>query len=239
VSTLLNDSGFSSGGLIEDANRCTTTKSRVLASNHQLIRLDREDVQPVDSAIEKVVLNYVSKKINSVDLILISDYNKGLLTNTLLSQIFDLCQKAGKKTLVDPKGHDFSKYKGAALIKPNKKEASQATGVIIKDKESLKNACTKIQQITGCESVVVTLSDEGIAMYSNNELQVIPTKALSVIDVTGAGDTVLASLGVAIASGNSLKSACDFANHAAAIVVSKVGSAVATLEEINKTTINL
>ena len=105
---------------------------------------------------------------------------------------------------------------------------------MITDEESLLVACKKIQEITGCDSVIITMSEDGIAMFDNDQLTVIPTKALDVVDVTGAGDTVLASLGLAIASGNTLYNACDFANHAAAVVVSKVGSATATLDEVKQ-----
>jgi rfaE bifunctional protein kinase chain/domain len=120
------------------------------------------------------------------------------------------------------------------IIKPNKKETTIATGILINDKASLKKACIKIKELTGCDDVIVTMSEEGMAFYSGAELNVSPTKVLAVIDVTGAGDTVLASLGVALASGNSLKYACEFANRAAAVVVSKVGSAIASFKEIEE-----
>ena len=224
---------ISGNGIIKDPARCTTMKSRVLATNHQLIRLDRENVQPLNGEKEREILNYLEKAIRNYDMVLISDYNKGLLTTSLLKEILTICRNENIQSMVDPKGHDFSKYFGVNIIKPNKKEAALATGIAITDIDSLKNACRKIKDITGCTSVVITMSEEGMASYSNDELHIIPTKGLEVIDVTGAGDTVLASLGVSIASGNSLLEACDFANHAAAIVVSKVGSATVTLEEIN------
>lgn len=220
--------------LIGDKARCTTIKSRVLVSNHQMIRLDREITDPVNNDIADRLLSIVKNKISNYDIVLLSDYNKGLLTGYLLKQIFNICKSAGVRTIVDPKGLDFEKYWGVNVIKPNKKEAMAATGIVIKDKETLEAACKKIKQITGCDDVVITMSEDGIASYSDGKLEVIATKALGVIDVTGAGDTVLASLGVALAEGNNLHNSCDFANHAAAIVVSKVGSATATLHEINE-----
>ncbi|RYY08308.1 MAG: hypothetical protein EOP43_00310 [Sphingobacteriaceae bacterium] len=179
------------------------------------------------------MIDVIKTEVKNYDLVLISDYSKGLLSAYFLTAIFNICSQAGIKTIIDPKGTDYSKYKGGNVIKPNKKEAMQASGILITDLESLTAACKKIKDVTGCDDVVVTMSEEGIALYSEDALTVIPTKALSVIDVTGAGDTVLASLGLAIALGASLKEACDFANHAAAVVVSKVGSATATLEEVN------
>jgi rfaE bifunctional protein kinase chain/domain len=225
---------ISGDGILKDAGRCTIMKSRVMVANHQLIRLDKEIAKPISHQKEQEVLAYLKKHIKNHDIVLISDYNKGLLTPALLNGIFTLCREHGIQTIVDPKGVDFAKYKGANTIKPNRKEAVAASGINITDKDSLSLACAKIQEITGCDSVVITMSEDGIAMYEAQGLQIIPTKALDVVDVTGAGDTVLASLGVAIASGNNLYNACDFANHAAAVVVSKVGSATATLAEVEQ-----
>jgi rfaE bifunctional protein kinase chain/domain len=221
-------------GVFKDVSRCTITKSRVLVSNHQLIRLDREIITPINTDTEQTILKSLKQLIKQYDIVLISDYNKGLLTQNLLQGIFTICKAEGIQTIVDPKGSDFSKYKGVNIIKPNRKEAIIASGINITDRKSLTAACIKIREITNCNSVVVTMSEDGIAMFTNDTLKVIPTKALDVIDVTGAGDTVLASLGVALASGNTLYNACDFANHAAAVVVSKVGSATATLKEVEQ-----
>ncbi len=230
--------GINDTGIFYDDKRCTTVKSRVMVANHQLIRLDHETKHPIDDEFADRLITLFEQQVNHYDLVLISDYSKGVLSNYLLNSVFSICRKANIKTIIDPKGSDYTKYVGANLIKPNKKEAMQASGVIITDKHSLHLACQKLKDITGCDDIVVTMSEEGIAMYSDNELTVIPTKALSVIDVTGAGDTVLASLGMAIALGKTLHDACDFANHAAAVVVSKVGSATTTLDEIANYSIN-
>jgi rfaE bifunctional protein kinase chain/domain len=230
----LIECGSNSGGLIKDPLRCTTVKTRVLSSNHQMIRLDREVTEPVSEKVINECSELINERIDRCNVVLLSDYNKGLLTADLIGEVVALCNAAGIKTIVDPKGLDFSKYQGVSIIKPNKKEASLATGIVIKDNESLERACIKIKETTDCQAVVVTMSEDGIAIYENNELSIIPTKAMGVVDVTGAGDTVIASIAIALASGYSLKEACDFANHAAAIVVSKVGSATATLQEINE-----
>ena len=234
VSDELASNNITGQGVIKDAGRCTIMKSRVLVTNHQLIRLDREITKPLNAEIEQQVLGYLKENINGYDIVLISDYNKGLLTPTLLSGILTVCRERGIQTIVDPKGQDFSKYKGVNMIKPNRKEAVIASGINITDTESLTAACIRIQEITECDSVIITMSEDGIAMYNSGKLEIIPTKALDVVDVTGAGDTVLASLGVALASGNTLYNACDFANHAAAVVVNKVGSATATLAEVKQ-----
>lgn len=234
VTDQLLEYGVNGDGILNDKDRCTTVKSRVLVHNHHLIRLDRENVTAISNEIENEFIKILEKKIRQFDIVLISDYNKGFLTRSLLSKIFSLCREIGIKTLLDPKGADFTKYKGVNIIKPNKKEACLATGVNIKNNETLKEACVILKEITGCDEVIITLSEDGIAAFANNELILTPTKALDVIDVTGAGDTVLASLSVVLAANKSLQEACEFANHAAAIVVSKSGSAVATYEEIEE-----
>lgn len=230
----LTECGVSTEGIIKDSSRCTSIKSRVLAINHQLIRLDRENVNPVNATEEDKLISLLETNIGMYDIVLLSDYNKGLLTNRLLKEIFRICRSADIKTVLDPKGLDFTKYKGVNVIKPNKKEASLATGIAINNEESLRKACVKIKELTQCDDVIITLSEDGIAIYSNDIVNMIPTKALDVVDVTGAGDTVLASLGLALAAKKTLQEACKFANHAAAIVVSKVGSATTTIEEINE-----
>jgi rfaE bifunctional protein kinase chain/domain len=221
-------------GLITDESRCTTIKTRVLATKHQLIRLDREVTKPIDSNVEARLLAVIKNLIPQYQMVLLSDYNKGLLTPTLLRGIFELCKVYGIRTIVDPKGVNFDKYNGVNIIKPNKKEAVAATGIAIIDKASLEEACTKIKEITNCQDVIITMSEEGIALYSDDQLSIIATKAIDIVDVTGAGDTVLASLAVALAANYNIEQACDFANHAAAVVVSKVGSSTATIAEINE-----
>ena len=234
IVTHLTGHGIDDRGLVKDNSRCTTIKSRVLVSNHQLIRFDKEVTEPVSKNTADAIMGIVKQNVKKYDIVLLSDYNKGLLTEYLLKQIFQVCREAGVRTIVDPKGLNFNIYQGANIIKPNKKEAVIATGITIKDKTTLEEACKKLKEQTGCDAVVVTMSEEGMAFYSGNALAVIPTKALGIIDVTGAGDTVLAALGVALAAGGTLYDACDFANHAAAVVVSKVGSATATLKEISE-----
>jgi D-beta-D-heptose 7-phosphate kinase/D-beta-D-heptose 1-phosphate adenosyltransferase len=136
-------------------------------------------------------------------------------------------------TIVDSKDKDLSKYYGVTVVKPNKKEASLASGIPIVNDAALEQACKKIAEVTGCQTVVVTLSEDGIAIYNQNKLTKKPTKALDVFDVTGAGDTVVSALAFALANNLSISAACDFANSAAAVVVAKFGSATATLDEIN------
>ena len=218
--------------IVRCRDRVTTVKTRVLAVKHQLLRLDRESRVGISKDTEDMILRNLKSCISEYDVVLISDYLKGVLTERLIGLIASECNKYKVRTIADPKAKDFSRYKGIDIIKPNRLEAKQATGIEITDEESLRAACEKIVQITGCRAVVITLSEDGIAYYEGGILAQIPTKAVEVYDVTGAGDTVLAALGFAIAKNAELHEACDFANHAAALVVRKVGSATASLDEI-------
>ncbi len=219
--------------LVQDNERRTTIKSRVIVNRHQLIRLDKEDKFDCSNTIADEVLQFLKSKITEIDVLILSDYCKGVLSPYLVKDIIKICTDNKVPTIVDSKYKDLSKYYGATLIKPNKKEASLASGINIIDDDTLEQACKKIADVTGAPMVVVTLSEDGIAIYHQHKLTKKPTKAIDVFDVTGAGDTVIAALAFALANNLSISEACDFANSAAAIVVAKFGSAIATLDEIN------
>ena len=219
--------------LIHEEGRVTTKKSRIIASNQQVIRYDEETIEEISFFSEKSLFENLKKDFDTYDVILLSDYGKGLLTVTLTAQIIALARSFDKPILVDPKGSNFQKYKGATLLTPNKKEAVLATKIAIESKETLNHAITTLKNTLNLKYSIITLSEEGIALFSD-KLKIIPTVAREVFDVTGAGDTVLASLGVALASGLSISESCEFANKAAAVVVAKVGSATVTLNEIEE-----
>lgn len=212
-------------------NRKTSKKSRILVSNQQVVRYDKESKDPISQESIDKIKNNLAKIIDSIDVILLSDYGKGVLTNTLTKDIIDLANKHNKKVLIDPKGNDYSKYANAYLLTPNKKEASLATNIEINSKEMLLRAITKLKNELDLGVSLITLSEDGIAIY-DDKLSIKPTVAKEVFDVTGAGDTVLASLGYMTALGKDIYESVEFANLAAGVVVSKVGSATATLEEI-------
>jgi rfaE bifunctional protein kinase chain/domain len=219
--------------LIVDSSRKTTIKTRVVSSKHQLLRIDRENKHYINDAIADEIVAELKKHIDHIKILIISDYCKGVLSEKAATEIINICRENNVKTIVDSKEPVLSKYLNATIIKPNKKEASIATGIKIVDDKTLTEACRKIAEVTNCESVVITLSEEGMAIFHEDILTKIPTKALEIFDVTGAGDTVVAAIAFALLNNMSLIGACDFANHAAAVVVAKVGSATATLDEIN------
>ncbi len=219
--------------IITDSTRPSTLKTRVMAGTHQLLRVDREVVTDITIEIENQLLQKISTLLKTADIIMLSDYNKGLLTNSFTQQLIQLCKKAGKKVMIDPKGFRYEKYTGAWLIKPNKRELSEATVIEkIDNEDRLIFAAKKLLAKTKSKYLVVTKSEEGLALISKKSYQNFSVKAKEVFDVTGAGDTVFASLGYFISIGLSLETACELANYAAAIAVSKVGSVAVTIAEI-------
>lgn len=228
---LLADAKVSSDGLIIQRKRSTSKKSRIIASHQQVLRYDKETTNPIDEAQERQIITLFKADLVKYDLIILSDYGKGVLTPALTQALIVLCREADKKILIDPKGSDFSKYKGATLLTPNKKEAIEASGIHIVDDESLEKTIRTIKESCKLDISLITLSEEGIALYDDT-LRKHPTVAREVFDVTGAGDTVIASLGFALASGYDIDESVKFSNLAAGVVVGKIGSATATLDEI-------
>ena len=228
---LLNNINVNTQYLITQKDRITSKKSRIIAAQQQVVRYDRESSDEISAESQKQILDSFTSIIANYDGVLLSDYGKGVLTSSLTQSLIAVANKAGKKVMVDPKGLDYSKYAGAYLLTPNKKEASEATQVTIKDDESLTQAITQLKVECDLTVSLITLSEQGVAIY-DDELRTHPTVAREVYDVTGAGDTVLASLGFALACGVDIDDAVEFSNLAAGVVVGKIGSATATLNEI-------
>ncbi len=221
--------------LIGDENRKTTKKSRIIASHQHVVRYDSESKNDISEEAEAILITKLLEFIDMFDLILVSDYGKGVVTSSLMNKINFCAMGADIKVLVDPKGDDYAKYIGSYLLTPNKKEAQIATNIIINDDNSLKEALMKLQNISSLEIPMITLSEDGIAILDkDNNVVIKPTVAREVYDVTGAGDTVLASLGYCLANDTSIEDALEFANLAAGVVVGKIGSATATIEEIQE-----
>ena len=231
LKALLKDINVRPDYLIEQKDRITSKKSRIIASQQQVVRYDRESVDPISKNSQDSLLSIYKKILNDYDVVLLSDYGKGVLTSELTQMLIKIAKKNNIKVLVDPKGLNYSKYAGAYLLTPNKKEASEATQININSNESLLQAITELKKLCHLNVSLITLSEQGVAIFDNS-LRVHPTVAREVFDVTGAGDTVLASLGFALSCGYEIDQAVEFANLAAGVVVSKIGSATATLDEI-------
>ena len=217
--------------LITQKDRVMSKKSRIISGHQQVVRFDIESTSEISHKSQIALLDIFKKIINNYDVILLSDYGKGVLTFNLTQSLIMIANENEKKLLVDPKGLDYSKYKGAYLLTPNKKEASEATHSNINDKETLIHAIRSLKEECNLDVSLITLSEEGVAVF-DNELRIHPTVAKEVFDVTGAGDTVLASLGFSLACGENIDEAVKFANLASGVVVGKIGSSTASLNEI-------
>ena len=221
--------------LICDENRKTTKKSRIIASQQQVVRYDHESKVEISQESEAYLTVKLLEIVSQFDVILVSDYGKGVVTDSLMKKINFCATNLETKVLVDPKGDDYTKYIGSYLLTPNKKEAMIASNIDIKDDDSLKKALKTLHNTACLQVPMITLSEDGIAILNeNNEVIISPTVAREVYDVTGAGDTVLASLGYCLAKGEDIVSSMEFANLAAGVVVGKIGSATATIEEIEE-----
>ena len=217
--------------LVVQIGRDTSKKSRIIASQQQVVRYDKESTDDISKESQTKIVENFKKNIASYEMIILSDYGKGVLTNELTRTLIDIANKANKKVLVDPKGENYKKYSGAYLLTPNKKEAIEASNINIKDEATLLEAIQKLKDECSLAIGLITLSEDGIAIY-DDELRTHPTVAREVYDVTGAGDTVIASLGFSLACGCDIDKAVKFSNLAAGVVVGKIGSATATLNEI-------
>jgi len=231
----LENEGVKTDAVVTDNSRSTTVKTRVLAGSHQLVRVDREVTDPLSKEIEERLFSTLKLDIDKADIVVLSDYNKGLFSPDVAQRIIRLAAERGKKVLVDPKGLNYQKYKGAYLIKPNRKELAEAAKVEkINNITELRDAAKIIFEQTATTYLVVTLSEEGMAIVTERGSRLLPVKATEVFDVTGAGDTVIATIAYFVASGFSLEDACELANHAAAIVIRHIGSATTTIDAIIK-----
>ena len=231
LTIMLKSIGVKTEGLITQAGRKTSKKSRVIAANQQILRYDKESKETIASNSVSKIIKAIEKDLFVTDMIILSDYGKGVISDELSQAVITLANSKNIKVLVDPKGTDYSKYRGAHMLTPNKKEASEATQIEIKDDDSLKEALLSLKKQCNLERSMITLSEDGIAIYDGT-VKRFPTVAQEVFDVTGAGDTVIASIAFGLSAGLSIEETARFSNLAAGVVVGKVGSATVTLDEI-------
>ena len=231
LKSLLEKIDVPTSNLVVENNRKTSKKSRLIASQQQVLRYDMESIDDINENSHKQIIQTLEKNIDKYSSIILSDYGKGVLTTNLTKEIIKIANKNSIKVLVDPKGKDYSKYKGSYTLTPNKKEAMEATNIDIKDESSLIEALKSLKTQCELEVSLITLSEQGIAIF-DDELTIKPTVAREVYDVTCAGDTVIASIAFALGNNLDIKDSIYFANLAAGVVVGKIGSATTTLDEI-------
>ena len=229
----LDELGVDRKGVLQESDRPTIKKTRIIAANQHVLRIDRESKKQISEQNVRLLIAYVEKKIPDVDVVLVSDYGKGLVTKTLLSKLVEFAKKEKKIVIADPKGLDFSKYSGVSIITPNKKEASQVSGIEILDEAGLFKAGEKILKQVQIDNLLITCGKDGMVLFGKNKSPyTIPSEAKQVYDVSGAGDTVLAVLGLTVAAGASFEKGAVIANTAAGIVVGKIGTATVSIKEL-------
>jgi D-beta-D-heptose 7-phosphate kinase/D-beta-D-heptose 1-phosphate adenosyltransferase len=229
----LKESGASGDTLIIDESRPTTLKTRIIAHSQLVVRADRERRTPVEAETEERIIEALKKALPEADAFVVSDYDKGAVTPRVLAAVLPLAYGRGIPVLVDPKIRNFDAYRPATLVTPNHHEALRLTNLEDHEDEGLKLAAHLIRARLDCESVLITRGERGLMLLeSYHEPVYVETVAREVYDVTGAGDTVIATLSAALAAGASMLEAAILANHAAGIVVAKVGTATSSAEEL-------
>ncbi|HYH85193.1 MAG TPA: D-glycero-beta-D-manno-heptose-7-phosphate kinase [Pyrinomonadaceae bacterium] len=219
--------------LIVDVSRPTTLKTRIIAHSQPVVRADRERRTPVDGLVEERVVETLRKLLRGADALVVSDYDKGAVTPGALGEILSAAEVAGVPVLVDPKIRNFNSYRPATLVTPNHQEAMRLTNTEDDDDAGMARAARAILENLGCRSVLITRGERGMMLLEEaGEPVFVPTAAREVYDVTGAGDTVIATLAASLAASASLVEAAMLANHAAGIVVGKLGTATATVDEL-------
>lgn len=233
LQAMLGAVGIDGAGLLLDPRRTTGRKTRILASNQQMLRFDRESREPIGADFETRLVDFIRDRAPELQVILVSDYLKGVLTDGLLQAIIAIGREGGIPVVIDPKGDDYRKYRGATILTPNRKEAQTASGIGIQDEESLRVAGRKLRADLDLEALVLTRSEEGMTLFfRDGREEHLPTQAREVYDVTGAGDTVLSFLAAGLGCGFSLAEAAQLSNLAAGIVVGKVGTSTVSAEEL-------
>ncbi len=217
------------GKLLVQRGRTTSLKNRIISHAQQVLRLDDESVAPI--GLESELLAEFDKIAENFEAIVLSDYGKGVLTEKICQHIIKKANSLGTPVLIDPKGSDYTKYKNATLLTPNKKEAMEALNVPNLEGESLEKGIKRLKDELNLRYSIITLSEAGIAVF-DEALRVIPATAREVFDVTGAGDSVISVLAFCLALKVPILQACELANKAAAIVVSKIGSVSVSFDEL-------
>jgi D-beta-D-heptose 7-phosphate kinase/D-beta-D-heptose 1-phosphate adenosyltransferase len=229
----LRKMGVDTRGVIMEPDRVTTVKTRIIAQHQQVVRYDREIVRPIQSDSIRQIVSLLDDHLNELDAVLISDYAKGVVCESLVEEIRSLTRKAGKILTVDPKVKNLPLFDGVTIITPNHYEAGEAAGRWVRTEEDLMAVGQMLLDRLHAESVLITRGEKGMTLFERNgEVTHIPTVAKEVFDVTGAGDTVISVLTMAMAVGAPSREAAMLSNYAAGIVVGEVGTATLKMAEL-------
>ena len=232
IARLLKDLGVDPGGLVEVDGRPTTRKTRIVARSQQLVRFDRETFDPPPPAAGRELLTLMGRAVARVQGVIVEDYGKGVLSRQIAESAMQLFASAELPVAVDPKA-DLSHYQGAALVKPNLREAEELAGIRVRCEDDLHRIAMRLRKMMGGATVVVTRGPDGMSLFEGEGPGLrVPTVAREVFDVQGAGDTAIAALTLSLRAGGSLHEAAVIANAASGVVVGKVGTATASADEV-------
>ena len=221
-------------GIIVADDRPTTVKTRILAQHQQVVRFDREQTGQISDASLAGIREFIDKHLESFDAVIISDYAKGMISAQLMAHLLERLPEEKKIPIItDPKPDQPERFKGVTILTPNHNEAELMTHVVITDNESMKEAARTLRAMTGCKAILITRGKAGMALFEKDKpIFSIPTVAKEVFDVTGAGDTVAATLALGLATGLPFTTAATMANYAAGIVVGKIGTSTTSTKEL-------
>lgn len=235
VKELLVGQGISSEAIIVDNKRPTTKKTRIGAVTQQIIRIDYEERIDISAKLEQQLIKAIAKIIPQTDAVIIEDYNKGMLTKTVIESTINEAGKHKKLIAVDPKQKNFFLYNNVDVFKPNYTEMQKNLGIIFETEAEFDKQARLLKDRLKCKNLVITRGEKGLYIYTNeNKVYHVPTFAREVFDVSGAGDTVISALTLALSEGCNIELAAIIANHAAGIVCGKIGTATVTIEEIQQ-----
>ncbi len=221
---LVDERGYPVAGIVTDSSRPTTIKTRVIAHNQHVVRVDREAKNDIAPAIESLLLDALKRELPSLDGIILEDYNKGVMTRSLIVGIIAMARSAGKIVTVDPKFNNFFEYTGATVFKPNRKESEEALGRKMKSLAEIEDCGRELVNRLQAENVLLTLGEKGMLLIEKSGgASHVPTMARQVADVSGAGDTVISTLTMGLAAGATIKESAMLANFAGGIVCGEVG----------------
>jgi rfaE bifunctional protein kinase chain/domain len=237
--SIVAENKFPGEGLLVDSSRPTTVKTRVIANHQHVVRVDREVKQEISQETQGKILDVLRRNVQSLDAIIIEDYNKGVIVKSLIHEIIDIAKRNGLIITVDPKFNNFFEYKHVTVFKPNRKETEEALGVRLHDQGSVDRAAKGLVEKLEAENVLLTLGERGMTLVERGGAAVhVPTMARKVADVSGAGDTVISTLTMALAAGANIREASMLANFAGGIVCGEVGIVPIDVDVLRETVLD-
>jgi rfaE bifunctional protein kinase chain/domain len=224
IDALMEENDLEKDGIFYDDNRPTTVKTRIIAHSQHVVRVDKEDKKDISEEMENKILQFLQQRKNEIDGIILEDYNKGVLTKNLIRQVIDFANQNKILITVDPKFDNFFEYQNVTVFKPNRKETEDALGIKLDSEERVFEAGRRLKEKLNPEYLLLTRGEKGMTLFSKNgDVHTIPTRARKVADVSGAGDTVIATITMALAAGAEIEEAATIANRAAGLVCEEVG----------------